>query len=148
MLEQLGSGQFGTVHKGLWVCEGEPLHVAVKTLQQSASEEDGVKFLQEAGVMGQFSHPNIVGMYGVVTVTAPVSESLENHTHTHTHTQQNSLIMASVFPTIQTLIILELATTDLHRYLRGIRMRYENRSQSRVSRPLCFHTSVFPCYSL
>ena len=59
------------------MCDGEPLHVAVKSLKENASEEDRVKFLQEAALMGQFSHENIVGMYGVVTVTSPVSESLE-----------------------------------------------------------------------
>lgn len=73
MLEQLGSGQFGTVHKGLWVCDGDPMHVAVKALQEDAPEEDRVKFLQEAALMGQFSHSNIISLYGVVTVTEPVS---------------------------------------------------------------------------
>ena len=56
------------------MCDGESLHVAVKALQESSSEEDRVKFLQEAALMGQFSHPNIISIYGVVTVTAPVSQ--------------------------------------------------------------------------
>ena len=73
MLEQLGAGQFGRVCKGLWMSEGEALHVAVKALQEDAGEEDRVKFLQEAALMGQFSHFNIIRLYGVVTVTAPVS---------------------------------------------------------------------------
>ena len=51
------------------------MHVAVKSLQESASERERVKFLQEAALMGQFSHPNIIGICGVVTITAPVSES-------------------------------------------------------------------------
>ena len=58
------------------MCDGDPLHVAVKALQENVSEEETVKFLQEAAVMGQFSHPNIASMYGVVTVDDPVSESL------------------------------------------------------------------------
>ena len=78
MLEQLGAGQFGRVYKGLWVCEGDSLHVAVKVLQEDAVEEDRVKFLQEAALMGQFSHSNIIRLYGVVTVSAaPVSASGE-----------------------------------------------------------------------
>ena len=76
MLEQLGAGQFGRVYKGLWMCEGEALHVAVKDLQEDAKEEDRVKFLQEAALMGQFSHFNIIRLYGVVTVGAPVSVCL------------------------------------------------------------------------
>ena len=46
--------------------------VAIKTLQQDAGEEDRVKFLQEAAIMGQFHHPNIVCLHGVVTVEEPV----------------------------------------------------------------------------
>ncbi len=65
----LGSGQFGAVHKGEWVTSegGEKIEVAVKTLKEGAGEGDKVKFLQEAAIMGQFSHPNIVKLYGVVT---------------------------------------------------------------------------------
>ena len=65
----LGSGQFGTVHKAEWVAPGlrEKREVAVKTLKEEAGDEDKVKFLQEAAIMGQFSHPNVVQLYGVVT---------------------------------------------------------------------------------
>ena len=47
--------------------------VALKTLRNDASEEEKVKFLQEAAIMGQFHHPNIVKLHGVVTVGEPVS---------------------------------------------------------------------------
>ena len=36
-------------------------------------EEEKVRFLQEAAIMGQFSQPNVVKLYGVVTVEEPVS---------------------------------------------------------------------------
>ena len=49
------------------------VEVAVKTLKEGAGEEDKVKFLQEAAIMGQFSHPNVVTLYGVVTEGEPVS---------------------------------------------------------------------------
>ena len=82
VLQQLGSGQFGTVCRGLWTCDGDPLHVAVKFLPEDATEGERVKFLQEAALMGQFSHPHIISLYGVVTVSTPVSESrLETHTY-------------------------------------------------------------------
>ena len=45
---------------------------AVKMLKESASKEDKVKFLQEAAIMGQFDHPNIVKLYGVVIDSDPV----------------------------------------------------------------------------
>ena len=55
-----------------WSPEGD-VPVAVKTLNPGVKEEDRVKFLQEAAIMGQFSHPNVVKLYGVVTVGEPVS---------------------------------------------------------------------------
>ena len=82
VLEEVGAGQFGTVCKGLWICEGESMLVAVKSLQESASEGERVKFLQEAALMGQFSHPNIIGIHGVVTISTPVREALV-HPHKH-----------------------------------------------------------------
>ena len=71
----LGAGQFGKVHQGEWTAPGSKdiIDVAVKTLKEGASEEDKVKFLQEAAIMGQFFHPNVVKFYGVVTEGEPVS---------------------------------------------------------------------------
>ena len=39
--------------------------VAVKILEDGANEEDRIKFLQEAAIMGQFNHPNIIRILGV-----------------------------------------------------------------------------------
>ena len=68
----LGSGQFGTVNQGVWLSPNGPVDVAIKTLNDKTSEKEKVKFLQEAAIMGQFHHPNIVKLYGVVTVGEPV----------------------------------------------------------------------------
>ena len=96
---RLGSGHFGTVYKGFWKCPRGEEEVAIKLLQSGASDEDRVKFLQEAAIMGQFRHPNVVKLHGVVTLGDPVrplslalSLSLSHtHTHTHTHTNTHSL---------------------------------------------------------
>ena len=69
----LGSGQFGTVMKGVWLLPGGSKDVAVKMLKEGSPEEDTVKFLQEAAIHGQFWHPNVVKLMGVVTVGEPVS---------------------------------------------------------------------------
>ena len=47
--------------------------MAVKTLKPGSSESDKVRFLQEAAIMGQFNHPYVVKLFGVVTVGDPVS---------------------------------------------------------------------------
>ena len=75
LTELLGAGQFGKVHQGEWIAPGskDKIDVAIKTLKEAAGKEDKVKFLQEAAIMGQFSHPNVVKLYGVVTEGEPVS---------------------------------------------------------------------------
>ena len=70
----LGSGQFGKVYSGEWVCAEDILVVAVKTLKEGAGEEDRVKFLQEAAIMGQFQHHNLVTMHGVIIAEEEVSQ--------------------------------------------------------------------------
>ena len=70
--ESLGSGQFGVVSKGVWQSPKGAMDVAVKQLQSGVSEEEKVKFLQEAAINGQFRHPNVVQLMGVVTVGEPV----------------------------------------------------------------------------
>ena len=45
----------------------------MKTLKTGSDENDRVKFLQEAAINGQFQHPNVVKLHGVVTVGEPVS---------------------------------------------------------------------------
>ena len=75
---KLGSGQFGTVYNGVLQSPSRgDVDVAVKTLKEGSGEEDRVKFLQEAAIMGQFKHPNVVTMYGVVTLGEPVSTHKE-----------------------------------------------------------------------
>ena len=69
----LGEGEFGTVHKGVWQSPVGGMEVAVKQLRPGASEEEKVKFLQEAAINGQFRHPNVVKLMGVVTAGEPVS---------------------------------------------------------------------------
>ena len=69
----LGSGQFGIVEKGVWESPFGPKDVAVKTLNPGAPGNDRIRFLKEAAIMGQFSHPNVVEMYGIVTNGEPVS---------------------------------------------------------------------------
>ena len=69
----LGTGNFGTVNQGVWQMQKSSKSVAIKMLQPGASELDRVKFLQEAAIMGQFHHPNVIKLHGVVTVGEPVS---------------------------------------------------------------------------
>ena len=72
IMKRIGSGHFGTVSKGVWYSGEEPKEVAVKTVKTS-TEQERIKLLQEAAIMGQFAHNNVVRLHGVVTVGEPVS---------------------------------------------------------------------------
>ena len=61
------------VNKGAWQSPRGTVEVAIKTLKPGSDEMDQVKFLQEAAIMGQFKHPNVIKLYGMVTVGEPVS---------------------------------------------------------------------------
>ena len=52
------------------------VEVAVKTLNTAASDKDKLRFLQEAAIMCQFDHENVIKLYGVVT-EAPAMIVLE-----------------------------------------------------------------------
>ena len=72
-MEQVGSGQFGTVNKATWQPPQGEKEVAVKMLKEGSNLSDRVRFLQEAAIMGQFKHYNIVELFGVVVAGEPVS---------------------------------------------------------------------------
>ena len=69
----LGTGQFGKVQRGFMDSPHGEKAVAVKKLKEGASQTEKVTFLQEAFVMKQFLHPNILRLVGVVTMSEPVS---------------------------------------------------------------------------
>lgn len=71
--DTLGTGNFGTVVRGFAKLQSGNVKVAVKTLKEGSGEEERVKFLQEAAIMGQFRHPNVVKLHGVVIEDEPVS---------------------------------------------------------------------------
>ena len=62
----IGSGEFGEVRRGIWACAAGRVEVAIKMMKREVKEEDKVKFLQEAAIMAQFKHPNVVTMHGMV----------------------------------------------------------------------------------
>ena len=72
---ELGSGEFGVVRRGVWSVGGEEREVAVKSLADGSTEEKRIQFLQEAAIMGQFKHPNVISLHGVLLDCSPVRQS-------------------------------------------------------------------------
>ena len=76
-LEELGTGEFGVVTRGKWKpSTHKEVEVAVKMLNTDASDKDKLRFLQEAAIMCQFDHQNVIKLHGVVT-EAPIMIVLE-----------------------------------------------------------------------
>ena len=51
---------------GYWKSADYSVEVALKTLSGGQGQEGRRKLLQEAAIMSQFKHPNVVKLYGVV----------------------------------------------------------------------------------
>lgn len=80
--EVIGAGEFGEVCRGRLKLPGRrEVFVAIKTLKVGYTERQRRDFLSEASIMGQFDHPNIIRLEGVVTKSRPVmilTEFMEN----------------------------------------------------------------------
>ncbi|KAM6426161.1 tyrosine-protein kinase Fes/Fps isoform 3-T3 [Liasis olivaceus] len=68
--ERIGQGNFGEVFSGFLRCSNTP--VAVKSCRETLPNELKARFLQEAGILKQYSHPNIVRLIGVCTQKQPI----------------------------------------------------------------------------
>ncbi|XP_064846858.1 ephrin type-A receptor 7 isoform X3 [Oncorhynchus masou masou] len=74
----IGAGEFGEVCSGRMKLPGKrDMSVAIKTLKVGYSEKQRRDFLCEASIMGQFDHPNVVHLEGVVTRGKPVMIVIE-----------------------------------------------------------------------
>ena len=56
----------------MWGVGGEEREVAVKSLADGSTEEKRIQFLQEAAIMGQFKHSNVITLHGVLCESQPV----------------------------------------------------------------------------
>ena len=91
--------------------------MAIKTFNHKADEKERVKFLQEAAIMGQFRHPNVITLHGVVTVGEPVNR--ENHSFSYL---ANHLLLDLLLSCLQVMIVLELMENgDLEQHLLSLR---------------------------
>ncbi|XP_037314565.1 ephrin type-B receptor 3 [Pungitius pungitius] len=80
--EVIGAGEFGEVCRGRLKQSGRrEMVVAIKTLKAGYTECQRRDFLAEASIMGQFDHPNVIRLEGVLTRSCPVliiTEFMEN----------------------------------------------------------------------
>ena len=76
---KLGRGHFGDVMKGRLTKTGE--QVAVKTCRDNVIPAMKEKFLQEAAILAQYDHPNIVKLIGVAVDQEPVYIGRLNFCH-------------------------------------------------------------------
>ncbi|XP_065913515.1 uncharacterized protein [Dysidea avara] len=75
LLNEIGKGEFGRVVKGIvtgMAGDDTETVVAVKTLKESASDDDKKNFLGEAYMLLYFDHPNVLELLGVITLEEPI----------------------------------------------------------------------------
>ncbi|CAD5217233.1 unnamed protein product [Bursaphelenchus okinawaensis] len=70
----LGEGAFGEVRKGkIKLPNGEFAHVAIKYAKSASMTKTNIKdFMNEARMLRQFDHPNIIKFYGVAATEEPL----------------------------------------------------------------------------
>ena len=66
IMDIIGEGEFGLVCKGECRIGDEFVEVAVKRAKEDDTETDTTKLLQEAAILGQFHHKNVIKLIGVV----------------------------------------------------------------------------------
>lgn len=77
MRQKLGAGQYGEVYEAIWKKYNS--RVAVKTLREDTMALK--EFLEEAAIMKEMRHPNLVSLLGVCTREPPfyiVTEFMQN----------------------------------------------------------------------
>lgn len=60
-------------YEGEWSSPHGVVEVMAKVMSKGCSEEARLDLLQKAAVMGQFTHPKVLQLFGVVSVEEPVS---------------------------------------------------------------------------
>ena len=119
-MNTLGSGHFGAVEVGIWNHSEGNCDIAVKTLNPSITTPDAkVKFLQEAAIMAQFRHPNVIQLYGIVTDGEPVSLWALCAMH---KPLKYMYVLCNTYLYMQVMLILELAhKKDLRTHLSALK---------------------------
>ena len=99
----LSQTPFYDIFKGNWASNYGDIPVAIRVLNDSENGELGVSLLREATVMGQFDHPNILKLFGVVTLGKPfyvITEAHKDQLDTFLFKLNKSSIDRSKFPTL------------------------------------------------
>eukprot|EP00800_Vazella_pourtalesii_P015708 TRINITY_DN4310_c1_g1_i2.p1 TRINITY_DN4310_c1_g1~~TRINITY_DN4310_c1_g1_i2.p1 ORF type:complete len:838 (-),score=123.43 TRINITY_DN4310_c1_g1_i2:133-2646(-) len=108
----IGSGEFGMVYKGSWDTGQKTIEVAMKILK-SSDESVKTAFMREAAIMGQFSHPNVLTLLGILSLTEPfmiVTEFMKADLPRFLVNLKPSGIDVSVIPPVLLRFCIDIAT--------------------------------------
>ena len=111
----LSQTPFYDIFKGNWASNYGDIPVAIRVLNDSENGELGVSLLREATVMGQFDHPNILKLFGVVTLGKPfyvITEVHKDQLDTFLFKLNKSSIDRSKFPTLLHKFCIEICHGD------------------------------------
>lgn len=91
-IKSIGSGVFGTVHKGWWTPEGETVKipVAIKTIQDTTGRQSFTEITDHMLSMGSLDHPYIVRLIGICPgVSLQLVTQLSSHGSLLDHIRHN-----------------------------------------------------------
>ena len=71
LFNRLGGGHFGEVWRGTLDTPIGEIPVAIKLMKHTSETQEELAFLQEATIIGQFNHINVLKLIGVTTVSDP-----------------------------------------------------------------------------
>ncbi len=74
--EVIGSDQVGNFYKGKFKYRYCVTDVMVKTLKKESDSKEKIMFLQEAVILNQLEHPNVIALCGVLRDEELVSTDL------------------------------------------------------------------------
>uniref|UniRef100_A0A914GRH5 Tyrosine-protein kinase n=1 Tax=Globodera rostochiensis TaxID=31243 RepID=A0A914GRH5_GLORO len=75
---ELGRGAFGIVRRGTYKERGaQPIPVAIKEVSQTSTKEQIKEFMNEARIMRQFDHRNVIKFHGVAVGQEPLMIVME-----------------------------------------------------------------------
>uniref|UniRef100_A0A6Q2XE85 Tyrosine-protein kinase receptor n=1 Tax=Esox lucius TaxID=8010 RepID=A0A6Q2XE85_ESOLU len=124
MHKELGQGSFGMVYEGLAkgvVKDEAETHVAIKTVNESASMRERIEFLNEASVMKEFNCHHVVRLLGVVSQGQPTLVIMELMTRgdlkSHLRSLRKENMSSQVLPPLKKMIQMAGEIADGMAYL-------------------------------
>ena len=132
--DKLSHSQFAVIFKGIWSSNYGDVPVAIKVVNDTNNNEETICVLREATVMGQFDHPNILKLFGVVTLGKPymiITELQKDQLDYFLYKLNRSPVENSKFPNLLHKFCIEICSGM--EYLSGLKFIHRDLAARNIS---------------